>query len=213
MDTADSNRSQAEASPPTPEALQRSRRFVEVIDYALQVFGAEAGTSLGAQRRLSEAVGVSTTMLTRYKQGVDFDNLKCATIRQLAKVMGIDPGAIFAWIEEGREAAMEHQRLLAAKPVAFSPFDLMKELEISLRRAIPVEAIEQPHLRADELAAAVDSWRQDSPVLFDRFVAALGLAALLEELPSRAGLEPQEWEQLAELTGTTADALRQRFFH
>ncbi len=217
MDTAYSSHDSGSAGSSSTESRRRAERFAEVIDYALQVFGSSSGVSLGAQRRLGEAMGVSSTMLTRYrgKDGVDFDNLKCATVRQLARAVGLSPGTIFIWIDEGRDAAMQHQRLLSAgRPIAFSPFELLKELEASLRCTMTEQSAispKPPQLAAAELAAAIEEHRSSSPALFDRLSRVLALDPLLADLPQRTAISDQEWQQLAELLDSTEEELQQQF--
>jgi len=209
--------SRSEEPPLTPvrgDSL-RSRRFAEVIDYALNVLGAESGTMLGSQRRLAESMGVSSTMLTRYKTNlVDFDNLKCATVRELARAIDLDIGTIFCWIDHGRDAAMARQRVITGKPFVFSPFDLVRELELSLKRVMPNVAPPEsaaPQLQSAALLALIEQHRQDSPAIFDRLVRALDLQPLIDQLSQRTALEDEEWQQLAELLDATPEALQQQY--
>ncbi len=195
-----------------PKAVLRAARLAEVIIYALDVLGAEAGTSLGAQRRLSEAMGCSTTMTHRYKSGlVDFDNLRGSTIRQLARAAHLDVGTVFRWIDDGKPAALDHQRRISHRPIAFTPFDLVRELETMLRQGgVPhIDAV--PALDAAALQQALIDQRDASPALFDRLAAALQLQPLLDELPQRLALEDPEWQQLSQLLGTTAEELQQQY--
>lgn len=200
-----------------PAAAQRAARLSEIIEHALAVITARSGSAIGAHRRLSDALSCSVTMLTRYKQGTDFDNLKCGTVRQLAAVTGLDPGVLYTWVASGREAAIAQQRLLEQTPVAFSPLDLLKELEHALKRTTAVAAAHQeqpqtePVLQAAAIAAELQQLHDQAPELLQRLAAALQIEHLLASIEQRTALDEREWSALAQLFGTTTEQLQQRF--
>ena len=195
-----------------PHAVLRSARLAEVISCALDVLGAEAGTTLGAQRRLGEAMSLSSTMIHRYKMGlVDFDNLRGSTIRQLALAARLDPGTVFCWIDQGRDAALDHQRRISQRPTAFTPCDLVRELQHMLCQGGPLALERTPALDAAALQQALADQRDASPALFDRLAAALQIQPLLDELPDRLALDEPEWQQISQLLGPSAHELQQQY--
>lgn len=205
---------------PTVDPLRsvRDRRFAEVVDYALSKLGAERGAVLGAQAELSKALGVSSTMLHRYRNnGVDFQALKAGTVSQLAKVLGLEVGTIFLWVEEGRDAALEYQRRITGRPSAFSPAELARELAVMLERYgsaldTPTPAV-PPQLQCQPLLEAIRQKRDPAPELFDQFAAMLELEPVLAQIESGAvdDLEPQQWEGLAKLLGRGVDSLQAEY--
>jgi transcriptional regulator with XRE-family HTH domain len=103
-------------------------RFAEIVQYAQVILGSKADRR-ASQRELSERMGVAATMIGRYKSGLcDWRNLKASTIEALANAAQLEVGTLFIWINQGRAAAMEHQRKASDSPKAFEPLDLAKEL-------------------------------------------------------------------------------------
>lgn len=201
-----------------PQRRMRDERFADLINYALKRLGAERGAMLGAQNALAQAMGISSTMLHRYRHaGADFDALKARTVYQLAKVLDFDVTTIFLWVDQGRDAALQHQRSISQKPVAFSPVELAQELVRLLQRygttldeageALP------PQLQCQALMDAVRQKREPSPELFDQFVGILNLAPVLQEIESGTaiGLDEEQWEGLSKLLCRSSSQLQEQY--
>jgi len=203
---------------PDPQRLLRDQRFAELINYALSKLGAERGTVLGAQNELAKALGLSSTMLHRYKNsGADFDGLKARTVAQLAKAIQLDVSSVYLWVESGREAALAHQRQLTGRPVAFSPVELARELVALLERyGSGLDRPEPPAplvLRSQPLLELIQAKREPSPELFDQLVAILDVLPLLAQLEAGelSELSEEQWQTLAKLLGRSSEALQAEF--
>lgn len=206
------------SSPLDPLRQVRDARFAELVNHALTRMGAERGAVIGAQNELAKALNVSSTMLHRYKTGgVDFDALKARTVAQLAKVLDMDVGAVYLWIEQGKDAAIAYQRRLTGRPIAFSPVDLSQELTAMLQRYgtgldAPVP-LQRPVLQCEALLAAMEAKREPAPELFDQFLDMLQLSPLLEQV--RGGLledlEYHHWQALARVLGGTPESLMEQY--
>ena len=201
-----------------PLRKTRDRRFADLIDYALSRLGAERGAVLGAQAELCRALGVSSTMIHRYRNsGVDFNSLKAGTVSQLAKVLGLEIGTVYLWVEEGREAALSYQRRITSKPAAFSPVDLADELSAMLRRYGTVldspTPPPPPQLQCHLLMDAVRQKREPAPELFDQFTTMLELQQVLQQVEGGglSDLEPEQWEAFSKLLGRSVDSLQAEF--
>lgn len=196
----------------------RDERFADLMNYALAKLGAERGAMQGAQNELAAALGVSSTMIHRYRNGgAEFDALKARTVAQLAKVLSFDVGTVYAWVDAGRQAALEHERRISNRPVGFTPAELARELARMLERygSALDEAVPQgpPVLQCQRLLEVIRQKREPAPDLFDQLVEILKLAPLLEEM-ERGGLsdlERDQWEALGKLLGRSGDELEEEF--
>lgn len=197
---------------------ERQERFADLMNYALAKLGAERGAMQGAQSELAAALGVSSTMIHRYRNGgAEFDALKVRTVVQLAKVLSFDVGTVYKWVDSGREAALEHERRICNRPVGFTPAGIARELVRMLEcyGSALDEAVPQttPVLQCHHLVKVIRQKREPAPDLFDQLVEILNLAPLLEDL-ERGGLsdlEPDQWEALGKLLGRGAEDLEDEF--
>jgi hypothetical protein len=205
-------------SPQDPQRRLRDERFAELINYALRRLGAERGAVLGAQNELAASLHISSTMLHRYKTGgADFDALKARTVAQLAKVIDFDITSVYIWVESGREAALEHQRLLSQRPVAFSALELARELVRLLERYGSAldepTAPPPPQLQCQALMEFIRQKREPAPELFDELAAILTLTPVLEAIEAGGEQELNEvqWGGLAKLLGRPVSTLQEQF--
>lgn len=189
-----------------------AQRFREVIDYALVQRGGPGGRA--SQRDLAEQLGIAATMVTRYlTHRAAFDGLRATTVERLALACNLEVGAIYAWIRDGRAAAMAYQQRLQSEPVAFSPLDLAERLAALLRQQAvdPADSPLPPTPDYDCLRLALDDARAVAPALFDRLVALTKAAQTLERVRAVEELDQQDWLRLQQLLDEQPLVLQQRY--
>ena len=146
-------------------------RFAEIIQYAQIVLGGREDRR-ASQRELSSRLNVAATMIGRYKSGLcDWRNIKASTIEALAKAAQLEVGTLFVWINEGREAALAHERKTSTTPRAFAPVDLARELVAMLEtgsglpdkdEALPSVEPDQPRIYTEEDAKRISQMCRDA---------------------------------------------------
>jgi transcriptional regulator with XRE-family HTH domain len=184
-------------------------RFGEIINFALRRLG--HGEGRASQRDLAAAIGVAPTMVGRYRAAAaDFEALRAVTVERLAAACGLEVGALFAWIREGREAAMAYQQRISHEPVAFEPIDLARQLVALLEQDEPLTALErQPDYGA--LQRDLADARAIAPALFDRLVQMTAAAPSLEKVEAAAELDDQDWLKLQQLLDAEPAELQERY--
>jgi transcriptional regulator with XRE-family HTH domain len=196
---------------PQDASEMQTARFAEIVRYAQRVLGG-SGTK-ASQRDLAAALGIAPTMTGRYLTGnVDFRNLRAITIEKLAAATQLEPGALFVWIRDGREAAMAYQQMMQQEPVAFEAVDLARKLVTLLEDSDPPrpgQLVPEPDYRA--LQHDIQDQREVAPAMFDRLVAMVGAASVLEGVAVAAPLEEGDWLKLQQLLDLPAAQLQQRY--
>lgn len=184
----------------------RAQRFAEVIRYAQKVCGKGSGER-ASQRELADRIDVAGTMVTRYLSGsVDWSNCKTHTAALIAKAAELHVGSIYVWIDQGREAALQHEAQLRGRPVAFQPLDLARELTAMLE-AEPHEAGELG-VSIQLLKARLEDAERESPRLFGTLVAKLGAESAVAKVQFGEPLSSQELEIISVLLGEPMDPAR-----
>lgn len=191
----------------------RSIRFAEIVRYAQKVMG--GGRGRASQRDLAAALEIAPTMTSRYLAGnADFHNLRAVTIERLAAVAQLEPGALFVWMRQGRQAAMAYQQLMQQSPVAFEPVDLARQLvamlEEDVSAVVPPQLVE-PTADYEGLARDIADLRAVAPALFDRLAQMLQGAPVLERIEAAEPLSEADWLTLQELMDAPAAELRLRY--
>lgn len=186
----------AAAAPPTQEAIERSLHFREVIDYALKRLG--DGHRLAVNRDLSNLLDVSTSMVTRYRSGMDPYTVAGGVLLRLARAAGLGVDALFIWLEQGSKAAFAFERERSHLPRAFSELDLARELVAMLERNPALGLLsDRPGPDYGRLERELAQQRQANPA-FERLAQALPQGAeALEAVRQREELKPAQWEALA----------------
>lgn len=189
-------------------------RFREVIDYALTQLGGPSGRA--SQKDLADQLQLAPTMVTRYlTQRAAFDGLRATTIERLASVCGLETGAIYTWVRDGRAAAMAYQQRFSAKPVAFSPLELAEQLATLLQRQASSQ--EQAAAAAplqpdyDGLLQALEDARAVAPALFDRLLEITKAAPTRLRVEAAEELTQQDWLKLQQLLDEQPEVLQQRY--
>jgi transcriptional regulator with XRE-family HTH domain len=179
----------------------QAQRFAEVIRHAQKV--CRTGTAPRAsQRELADRLQVAGTMVTRYISGrVQFENIKTETAQLIADAAGISVGSLYAWIQEGRERAMEVEARVKGQPVAFTPRDLAAKLLELLEQeeGTPPEPERLKRRDWSLQKRQLIELEAQSPTLFGRFVATLGAESVLAKLEFGEDLDEVEEEKLQEL--------------
>ena len=207
----------ASAVNPATETLETSActavRFREVIDYALTQLSGPSGKA--SQKDLADQLQLAPTMVTRYlTQRAAFDGLRATTVERLASVCGLETGAIYTWVRDGRAAAMAYQQRFSAKPVAFSPLELAEQLVTLLQEQQGLPAAAEARVLAPDhegLLQALESARAVAPALFDRLVALTKAAQTLERVRAAEDLDQQDWFKLQQLLDEQPQVLQQRY--
>jgi hypothetical protein len=193
---------------------QRSVRLAEIVRYAQTVMG--GGRGRASQRDLAAALEIAPTMTSRYLAGnADFHNLRAVTIERLAAAAQLEPGALFVWMREGRQAAMAYQQLMQQSPVAFEPIDLARQLVAMLeddgRSAVDPQQLLEPAADYGALSRDIADQRAVAPALFDRLAQMLNAIPVIERVSAEAPLSDQDWLTLQELLDAPAAQLQQRY--
>lgn len=207
----------ASAVNPATETLETSActavRFREVIDYALTQLSGPSGKA--SQKDLADKLQLAPTMVTRYlTQRAAFDGLRATTIERLASVCGLETGAIYTWVRDGRAAAMAYQQRFSAKPVAFSPLELAEQLVTLLQEqqgVVSMDGTPSPPPDYDGLLQALADARAVAPALFDRLAEITKAAPTLERVRAAEDLNQQDWLTLQQLLDEQPEALQQRY--
>jgi len=191
----------------------QAARFAEIVRHAQRVLGGSGGRA--SQRDLAVNLGIAPTMTGRYLAGnVDFRNLRAITIEKLAAATQLEPGALFAWIRDGREAAMDYQQLMCQEPVAFAAVDLARKLvtlleedpEPGYKSGLPQSEPDYGALQQD-----IQDQRDVAPALFDRLVAMASAEETLEKVAVPSPLDESDWLKLQQLLDLPAQQLQQRY--
>ncbi|MCE2838628.1 MAG: helix-turn-helix transcriptional regulator [Cyanobium sp. 49614_E6] len=191
----------------------QAARLAEIVRYAQRVLGGSGAKA--SQRDLAAALGIAPTMVGRYLTNTDFRNLRAVTIERLAAVTQLEPGALFVWIRDGREAAIAYQQLMQQEPVVFAPVDLARRLVSLLEESDAESAVHsvqrepEPDYRA--LQHDINDQRAVAPAMFDRLAAMLGAEQVLERIENAAPLEEGDWLKLQQLLDLPALQLQQRY--
>jgi len=181
-------------------ALERNRNFGAVVAYALDVLSGN-GVVRASQRELSRSIDISPTMCGRYLKGlVDPWTVGAGTMLALAKVARLEPSSLFAWIERGRDAAME----IEARLRSCSAYATSLELAEKLVRRLKEESHEskaEPDL--ESLRQRLAAERELLGPRFDLLLAGVdGAAAAVEALESGTFLEEADLVALERVLGS-----------
>lgn len=192
------------------ETQLRAERLREIVLFCLERLGGRARVS---QRKLAQQLGLAPTMVTRYLTGQDPYALKVGTLEQLARVAGVDPGTMHAWVQGGRSHGMAYQRRVSGTLDACQPLDLARELvrrlETATNHAQPVDAMEF----SDRLRELLEAEREvaQPPSLYRRLVllarAEDPVAALERGEALTLPLSAETAAALGRLLGLDASAL------
>lgn len=175
-----------------------AQRFAEVIRYAQRV--GKSGTEIrSSQKNLADKIEVAGTMITRYLSGkVQFGNIKSETARLIAEAAGLHVGSLYAWIVDGKDAAMVLEEKLRGEPVAFKPLEMAEKLVVALRKEEGQEApaSQERYKQEREYLAKMEV---ESPLLFGRFIASMNAEKVLAKLEFGEELEKEDRELLMKL--------------
>jgi len=194
---------------------QRRCHFREVIEYALE--RVSTGGQRASQRQLAERIMCAPGMIRRYlDKETSVEGLKFLTLYSLSKACRLDPGTLFIWIEEGREAAMLHEAALGGTIPPFGALDLARQLVRILEQDdrggqdAAGDGPAPPSL--DPVRLRLSALEHDVGPLYQRMVRLTQAEAVIElvetggTLPS--SLAAEDWAALGRLLEMEPDQLQ-----
>lgn len=186
---------------PNASGAEKRERFKEVVEYALERLS--TGGTRVSHRRLAIQLQCAPGMIRRYVDlEVDVHGLRYISILRLAEASRLDPGAIFKWIEVGREEAMSYQSSINQSLEAYTALDLA-------HRLVQVLDIQQPKTpSAEPLKELVDQLESLTGPLFTRMVTLAGACAVVERVRSGELPSGEEWDCLGELLEIEPEELK-----
>lgn len=195
---------------------RRKRHLKEVVLYAME--RVSTGGQRASQRQLAERLMCAPGMIRRYlDQETSVEGLKYITLHMLARACRLDTGSLFVWIEDGRDAAMEHEASLAGTMPPFSALDLAHRLVDLLSEDEPgggdPARDTPPGPDLEPLRQRVSLMEVESAHLFPRMVrlteAEEAIQCLSDPSVTPLDLRSEDWSALARLLEEEVDALKQ----
>ena len=186
--------------------VRRKRHFKEVVLYAME--RVSSGGQRASQRQLAERLMCAPGMIRRYlDQETSVEVLKYITLHMLAKACRLDTCSLFVWIEDGRDAAMEHEASLAGTMPPFSALDLAHRLVDLLSEEEGGQGDDgkddPPGPDMEPLRQRVAVMEVESGQLFPRMVRLTesedAIKCLLDSSVTPVDLRNEDWSALARL--------------
>lgn len=199
-----------------PLSELRKRHFREIVEYALE--RVSTGGSRASQRQLAERIMCAPGMIRRYlDQETSVEGLKFLTLYSLSKACRLDPGSLFLWIEEGKDAAMAHEAALNGTMPPYGALDLAKRLVTILEEDGDddgkSDAPGTPKPSLDGIRVRLSSLEQEVGHLYGRMLRLTGAEDVVDRvltgLDSPYKLNAQDWSTLAALLEVEAAELMQ----
>lgn len=196
--------------------VMRKRHFKEVVQYAME--RVSTGGQRASQRQLAERLMCAPGMIRRYlDQETSVEGLKYITLHMLAKACRLDAGSLFVWIEQGRDAAMEHEASLAGTMPPFSALDLAHRLVDLLSEDDDGRGgqgkDDPPGPDLESLRQRVAVMEVESGALFPRMVrltqAEEALQCLADPSVAPGDLRAEDWSALGRLLEAEVGELKE----
>jgi hypothetical protein len=159
-------------------------------------------------------------MIRRYlDKETSVEGLKFLTLYSLSKACRLDPGTLFFWIEEGREAAMLHEAALHGTVPPFGALDLARRLVDILeeQEGGGGESVANdsgpPPPNLDGIRHRLASLEEEVGQLFGRMVRLTDAADVVDRVQTGLNapdeLSAKDWEALAALLEVEVSTLKQ----